>query len=164
VTVRTAEPDDAPAIAAIYNQGIEERQATFQTRLHEPEEFLDRIVHERRPFLVTELERKVVGWASVLPYSDPAPYYAGVGEATMYIERSARRRGIGSRLLGELAVEASARGYYKLVGKIFTSNVPSIGLIKRCGYREVGVHLCHGRLEGEWKDVLVVERLLSSAE
>jgi RimJ/RimL family protein N-acetyltransferase len=46
------------------------------------------------------------------------------------------------------------------VGKIFTSNVPSIELIKRCGYREVGVHLRHGRLDGEWKDVLVVEQLL----
>ena len=99
----------------------------------------------------------MVAWAAALPYSDPAPYYAGVGEATMYVERSARRGGLGSRLLQTLAAEASRRGFYKLVKKIFTSNLPSIELVKRCGYREVGVHFRHGRLDGEWKDVLVVE-------
>jgi phosphinothricin acetyltransferase len=75
----------------------------------------------------------------------------------MYVDRSARRQGVGSRLLDELAAEAARSGFYKLVGKIFTSNRPSIELVKRCGYREVGVHLRHGRLDGEWKDVLVVE-------
>jgi phosphinothricin acetyltransferase len=106
------------------------------------------------------VEGTVVAWAAVLPYSDPALYYAGVGEATMYVERSARRHGIGSRLLEALSREASSRGFHKLVGKIFASNAPSIELIKRCGYREVGVHLRHGQLDGGWKDVLVVERLL----
>jgi L-amino acid N-acyltransferase YncA len=59
-----------------------------------------------------------------------------------------------------VAAAAEARGYYKLVGKIFTSNAPSIALVKSCGWREIGVHRRHGRLEGEWKDVLVVERSL----
>jgi L-amino acid N-acyltransferase YncA len=80
----------------------------------------------------------------------------------MYVERSARRHGVGSRLLNELAAEASRRGFYKLLGKIFTTNVPSIELVKRCGYREVGVHRRHGRLDGVWKDVLVVELPLSA--
>ena len=61
-----------------------------------------------------------------------------------------------------LADRAAAAGYHKLVGKIFTSNEPSIALVKSCGWREVGVHRRHGRLDGEWKDVLVVERLLGS--
>ena len=160
LSVRTAEARDASTVAAIYNQGIEERQATFQTRLHDAADFLARIGDERRPFLVAEIGETLVGWASVLPYSDPAPYYAGVGEATMYVERGARRRGVGSRLLDELAARASADGFHKLVGKIFTSNEPSIELIMRCGFREVGVHLRHGQLDGVWKDVLVVERLL----
>jgi L-amino acid N-acyltransferase YncA len=110
-----------------------------------------------RPFLAAELDGLVVAWAAALAYSDPAPYYIGIGEATMYVERSARRHGVGSRLLNELAAEASRRGLYKLVGKIFTTNIPSIELVKRCGYREVGVHRRHGRLDGVWKDVLVVE-------
>jgi L-amino acid N-acyltransferase YncA len=112
---------------------------------------------------VAEHGGEVIAWAAVLAYSDPAPYYAGVGEATMYVGRSSRRHGVGSRLLQELAAEASRSGFYKLIGKIFTSNLPSIELVKRCGYREVGVHQRHGRLDGEWKDVLVVEMSLPEA-
>ena len=64
----------------------------------------------------------------------------------------------------EAAAEAAEeRGYHKLVGKIFASNSPSIALVKACGWREVGVHRRHGRLDGEWKDVLMVERLLGDA-
>src|SRR4029450_6981933 len=160
--MRPAEPRDAAAVAAIYNQGIEERQSTFQTRRHTAEDFAARIADER-PFLILEEAGEVVAWAAVLPYSDPAPYYAGVGEATMYVERSSRRKGFGSRLLAELASVAERDGFYKLTGKIFTSNRPSIELITSLGYREVGVHRRHGRLDGEWKDVLVVELLLGEA-
>jgi L-amino acid N-acyltransferase YncA len=160
--VRPAKPGDAERVAAIYNQGIEDRQATFQTRLHGAQDFLERIARVQ-PFLVAEAGGEVVAWAAVLPYCDQAAYYAGVGEATMYVERSARRKGVGSRLLDELAVAAERHGFYKLTGKIFTSNTPSIELITARGYREVGVHRRHGRLDGEWKDVLVVELLLGPA-
>ena len=146
----------------IYNHGIEDRQATFQTRVHNAEDFRERLAREQ-PFLVAEADGVVVAWAAVLPYNDPAAYYAGVGEATMYVERSARHKGVGSRLLDELAAEAERRGFYKLIGKIFTSNTPSIELITSRGYREVGVHVRHGKLDGEWKDVLVVELLLGPA-
>jgi phosphinothricin acetyltransferase len=112
---------------------------------------------------VAEADGEVVAWAAVLPYADAAPYYAGVGEATMYVERGARRMGLGSRLLNELAAAAERSGFYKLTGKIFTSNGPSIELVTSLGYREVGVHRRHGRLDGEWKDVLVVELLLGEA-
>jgi L-amino acid N-acyltransferase YncA len=161
--VRNAVAQDAPVIADIYNQGIEERRATFQTSLHDGDDFLARISDEKRPFLVAESDGDVVAWATVAPYSDPSDYYAGVGEAMLYVERSARRRGVGSRLLSELAAAAGRRGFYKLVGKIFTTNVPSIKLVRRCGWREVGTHHKHGQIEGEWKDVLVVERLLGEA-
>jgi len=163
VIVRAARLDDADEIARIYNQGIEERQATFQTRLHAALDFHERIADDRRPFLVAEVDGGVMAWASVAGYSDSAAYYAGVGEAMLYVDRSARRAGVGSRLLQELALAAQRHGFYKLVGKIFTSNTPSIALVMRCGWREVGMHLRHGRLDGEWKDVLVVERLLGPA-
>ncbi|MGH2986261.1 MAG: GNAT family N-acetyltransferase [Solirubrobacterales bacterium] len=58
---------------------------------------------------------------------------------------------------------AERAGYHKLVGKVFTANRASIELVRRCGWRELGVHLRHGRLDGEWRDVLVVERLLGDA-
>jgi L-amino acid N-acyltransferase YncA len=161
LTVRLAEPRDAGAIAAIYNQGIEDRVATFQTRRHEARDFAGRIGDDRYPLLVAESEGRVVAWAGVIPYTDSAEYYSGVAEAMLYVERGARRAGIGRRLLDELAGAARRSGFHKLVGKIFTTNEPSIRLVHRCGWADVGVHRRHGRLDGEWRDVLVVERLLS---
>ena len=78
----------------------------------------------------------------------------------LYVQRRARRKGVGSRLLDDLAAAAERKGFYKLVGKIFTTNDGSIDLVRRCGWLEVGVHRRHGRLDGEWRDVLVVELLL----
>jgi L-amino acid N-acyltransferase YncA len=113
--------------------------------------------------MVAEGGGRVVGWASVAPYDEAHEYYAGVGEATLYVDPKARRGGTGRALLTALANEAERRGYHKLVGKIFASNEASIALVKSCGWREVGVHRRHGRLDGEWKDVLVVESLLGDA-
>jgi L-amino acid N-acyltransferase YncA len=161
VAIRKAVPDDAEAIARIYGQGISERVATFQTRIPAADEIAAQIAGAGL-MVVAEAGGRVIGWASIGPYDDPHDYYAGVGEATLYVDREARRGGAGRALLGALADEAERRGYHKLIGKIFTSNEPSIALVKACGWREVGVHRRHGRLDGEWKDVLVVERLLST--
>jgi phosphinothricin acetyltransferase len=162
LTVRPARPDDAEQIARIYNQGIEERVATFQTETQSPPEIAEQITHGGLE-LVAERDGRVVAWASVGPYDDAHEYYSGICEATLYVDRSVRRGGTGRALLNALAQEAERRGYYKLVGKIFTSNEPSIALVRSCGWREVGVHCRHGRLDGKWKDVLVVERLLGEA-
>jgi phosphinothricin acetyltransferase len=110
--------------------------------------------------IVAEIDGAVVGWAKVATYEDRHDYYAGIGEATLDIAREARQRGIGRALLEALVSEAARAGYHKLVGKIFTSNEASIAMVRDCGWREVGVHQRHGQLDGEWKDVLVVERLL----
>ncbi len=101
-----------------------------------------------------------VGFAKASPYTDRHRYYDGVREATLYVERAARRTGVGRRLLDALAVAAADCGAHKLVGKIFTSNEPSIVMVRGLGWREVGVHERHSTLDGEWKDVLVVEKLL----
>ena len=94
---------------------------------------------------------------------NPRECYRGVGEATVYVERGARGRGIGWRLLEALAVEAERAGYWKLIGRLFPENEASRALLRSCDFREVGVHRRHGRLDGEWRDVLVVERLLGQA-
>ncbi|OLE38555.1 MAG: hypothetical protein AUG48_01405 [Actinobacteria bacterium 13_1_20CM_3_68_9] len=157
--IHPATPGHAEAIARIYSQGIEERVATFQTRPPHPAEIAAEISAGRLA-MVAEAGGRVVGWASVGPYDEAHEYYAGVGEATLYVDRQARRGGTGKALMDALAGEAERRGYHKLVGKIFTSNEASIAMVRACGWREVGVHRRHGRLDGEWKDVLVVERLL----
>jgi L-amino acid N-acyltransferase YncA len=133
--------------------------ATFQTRTP-PADAIAAQIAGGGLMVVAEAGGHVVGWASVGPYDDAHEYYAGVGEATLYVHPEARRGGTGRALLIALAEAAERRDYHKLVGKIFTSNEPSIALVKSCGWREVGVHRRHGRLDGEWKDVLVVERLL----
>jgi len=162
VVVRAARPDDAEAIARIHNEGIAERVATFQTAIQQGPSIAEAIEGGRLVFVAARGD-EVVGWASVAPYDDAHEYYSGVGEATLYVRRQARREGTGRALLAALAEKAERRGYHKLVGKIFTTNGPSIALVRASGWREVGLHERHGRLDGEWKDVLVVEMLLGEA-
>jgi L-amino acid N-acyltransferase YncA len=163
VVIRSAEPGDAEAIAAIYNEGIVERVATFQTVLQSGADFELPIARAHEyPFLVAERDGRVIAWAGAKPYSDFPPYRP-VAECMLYVTASERGRGIGTRLLDALASAATEAGFTKLIGKIFVENERSIALIRRCGFREVGVHLRHGRLDGEWRDVLLVERPLGDA-
>ncbi len=159
--VRPALPDDAEAIAEIYNQGIEERQATFQTRPHDPGELELKTEQRGGQLLVAERDGRVVGWAGWTGYDDPGSYYAGIAECAVYVAGEARGRGVGAELLEGLAREAPKVGVHKLLAKIFTTNEPSIALFRRCGFRDVGTHVRHGRLDGQWKDVLVMERSLT---
>jgi L-amino acid N-acyltransferase YncA len=161
--LRPAVPDDAEAIAGIFEQGIEDRVATFETAVPTIEEWRRRLASGEELVVVAEQNGRVVAFAVAGPYADRHRYYDGIREATMYVERGARRRGVGLRLLNALAEAAEERGVYKLVGKILTTNEASIALVRQCEFREVGVHRRHGRLDGEWKDVLVVERLLGDA-
>lgn len=162
MNVRAAATADAQAIAEIYAQGIDDRVATFRTS-HPPVEQVASWIEEtgREPFLVAEHDGRVEGWVKLSHYS-PMPAYEGVGEYALYVRREARRRGVGRALLialGEAAVQA---GYRKVVGKLFTTNEASIELARSMGFRDVGVHVRHGRLEGEWRDVLVNEWLLEA--
>ena len=160
--VRAARDADAAAVARIYNEGIEERSSTFETTPRKVDDVLEWLsAGDRLPVLVAEQADGVVGWARILRYSDRAAY-AGVGEVSVYVARSARGRGIGRRLLEELEGRARELGYWKLTGKLFPENAASVALVRRCGWREVGLHLRHGRLEGTWRDVLVVERLIDA--
>jgi L-amino acid N-acyltransferase YncA len=163
MSIRRAKPRDATDIARIYNEGIEDRRATFQTEVQHASDWERPIARASEyPVLVAEEKGRVVAWAAVKRYSDFPPYKPVV-EAMLYVARAERGRGIGTRLLEALAGEAEGAGCTKLIGKIFADNEASAALVRRCGFREVGVHRRHGRLDGRWKDVLVVERLLGDA-
>jgi L-amino acid N-acyltransferase YncA len=162
VPFRPARLEDAEAIARIHNQGIADRVATFQIDDRRAPQ-VAREIEDGRVILVAETDGRVTGWAGLAPYDPGHRYYATVAEATIYVERGVRGSGIGRSLLDGLADEAERRGLHKLVGKLFTSNDPSIALVEACGWRRVGVHRRHGRLDGEWKDVLVVELLIGDA-
>jgi L-amino acid N-acyltransferase YncA len=162
VTIRAAAAADAAAIAGIYNQGIAERSATFDTDPVPVEDALGWLGDERQPVLVAELDGRVVGWTRVIRSAERCAF-AGVGEYTIYLDGAARGRGVGRHLLDALVSAAERAGYWKLQGRLFTTNAASIALARRCGFREVGVYERHGRLDGQWRDLLIVERLLGDA-
>ena len=161
VAIREATSADAGAIAALYNQGVAERQATFETRPRSPGEIAGWLEPDL-PFIVAEIHGRVVGFARVSPYSDRC-VYEGVGEHGVYVDAVARGHGVGRSLLDALARAAEAQGIYKLTSRIFTTNAPSRAAHRAAGFEEVGVQRRHGRLDGEWKDCVLVERLLGDA-
>ena len=160
VSIRPASVDDAAAIASIYNQGIEDRGATFETELRAPADIVARLNDTGRfPLLVAEGEERIVGWAGLSSYR-PRDCYAGIAEFSIYLDRGARRSGVGRQLLTALIDAARERGYWKLVSRIFPFNAGSRALCRSCGFREVGTYEKHGRLDGRWLDVIIVERLI----
>jgi phosphinothricin acetyltransferase len=159
LTVREATLGDAGALAAIYNEAIAERVATFETEPQGSGVFAKWIEDERLPLLVAESGGRPIGWAGLAPYSDRS-WYTGIGEFSVYVDGRARGRGAGAALVEELAGAAERSGFHKLIGKLFTDNAASIRLLERCAFSAVGVHRRHGRLDGRWRDVLLVERLL----
>jgi phosphinothricin acetyltransferase len=161
LTTRLATPADAAAIAAIYNEGIADRIATFETEPRTAEQLAKQLADkgERFPTVVAVHEGQVIAWASAGPYRS-RPAYAGVAEHSVYVGRSARGKGAGRVVLDALCGAYAQRGFWKLVSRIFPENTASLVLHERCGFRVVGVYQRHGKLEGAWRDCVIVERLL----
>lgn len=162
VVIGAASPDVGEAICEIYNGAIAERGSTFETEMRSSAEFQERIRDTHFPLLVAKLDDDVVGWAGLASYSS-RPCYSGIAECSVYVDGEARGRGTGTALTEALASTAEVDGFHKLIGKLFTDDVASIRLVERCGFTTVGLHRRHGKLDGNWRDVLVVERLLSPA-
>jgi L-amino acid N-acyltransferase YncA len=152
---RLATPDDAPFLAAIYNEGIEDRVATFETRPRSADE-IRRWFDERHPIVVVEEAGQIVAFASTSTYR-PRDCYAGIAEVSVYVARKFRRHGAGRVALNELMKQAKARGFWKLVSRVFPENLASRALIRSLGFREVGIYEKHGQLDGIWRDVVIVE-------
>ena len=163
ITIRPAGAGDSEAIAAIYNEGIADRVATFETRERDASEIAEWF-DDGLPFLVatSEEDGAVVGFARVSPYSDRC-VYTGVGEHGVYVARAARGRRVGRLLLDALAQASERAGIYKLTSRLFADNGASRAAHLAAGFREVGIQRRHGRLDGEWKDCVLVERLLGEA-
>lgn len=161
VTIRRAMARDAGPVADIYNQGIDERIATFETR-HRSAAEVAAWWEGRYPVVVAETSGRVVGFASTSPYR-PRECYAGIAEFSVYVAADARGRGTGRALLDALVREAAAAGFWKLVSRIFVENAASRRAAAAAGFREVGIYARHAQLDGRWRDVVIVERLLPLA-
>jgi len=161
LTTRLARPEDAAAIAAIYNEGIADRVATFETEPRTTAQIAAQLADkgERFPTVVVERDGRVVAWATASAYRS-RPAYAGVAEHSVYVARAARGTGAGRAALEAFCRVYAERGFWKILSRIFPENTASLGLHERCGFRVVGVYRRHGKLDGEWRDCVIVEKLL----
>ena len=159
LTARPARRDDAAAITEIYNQGIADRIATFETEPRDIADIMPWFDHAHGFVSVTEATGEVVGFAIAHPYSDRC-CYRGVGEFSVYVRRSHRGRGVGQVAMAALIEAARADGLWKLMSRVFPENRASLNLMARTGFNEIGVHEKHGKLDGVWKDCVIVELLI----
>jgi phosphinothricin acetyltransferase len=156
---RRATPGDTSAIAAIYNQGMEDRVATYETRLRTEDDvraWFDGV----HPIVVVEEEGRIVAFAATSWYRPQRDCYAGIAETSVYVARDFRGRGAGKVALQALIEAATKAGFWKLLSRVFPENAASRALVRSLGFREVGVYEKHARLDGVWRDVVIVERLL----
>ena len=158
---RAATLADAAVIAAIYNEGIADRIATFET---EPRSAIDIAEWFTREHLVVVAETGETGpvaFAASFPYSSRLCYH-GIVEFSVYVRRGYRGRGAGRAVLAALIEAANAAGLHKLTSRVFPENGASRALLKGLGFEEIGIHRRHGKLDGIWRDCVIVERLLDA--
>ena len=155
VELRHLEPDDWPAVAEIYWDGMRDGMATFQTEVPSWEAWDAAHLWGHR--LVAELLGEVVGWAALSPASTRR-CYLGVVEDSIYVARQAHGLGIGRALLEELIAGAEAAGIWTIQTSIFPENRASLALHERCGFRVVGMRERVAKRDGTWRDTVFLER------
>jgi L-amino acid N-acyltransferase YncA len=156
---REATPDDAAAIVRIYNQGIQDRIATFETRLRDVQDVKAWFDGVHPVVVVVDESNLIYAFASTSTYR-PRECYAGIAEFSVYVERHVRGHGAGRLAMAKLIEAAESAGFWKLLSRVFPENVASISLLKSMGFREVGIYYKHAQLDGVWRDVVIVERLI----
>ncbi len=159
VRVRAATSDDAPGICVVYNQGIEDRVATFETETRTTDDIAHWFDDDTCPVVVADENGRILGFASTSAYG-ARQCYAGIREFSIYVHREAKRRGIARMLLIALFDAAAQAGCWKITSRIFPENTASLELCQSLGFRIVGTHIRHAKLDGEWRDVVTVEKLL----
>lgn len=155
VTTRPVADSDLPVVLAIYADGLASRNATFETRVPTAKQLRDRWLPGMA--WVAEVDGQVVGWTAVSPAS-ARECYAGVGETSVYVAESARGRGVGKALLSTQVTEADEAGLWTLQTSIFPENRASLALHRSAGYRTLAVRSRIARLDGVWRDTVLLER------
>jgi L-amino acid N-acyltransferase YncA len=153
ITSMSAEHWDA--VRAIYLEGIATGNATFETSA--PDWELWDVGHLPECRFVASDGGEVVGWAALSPVSGRC-VYAGVAEVSVYVAEQARGRKIGQRLLTALVHASEKQGFWTLQAGVFPENTPSIKLHQHCGFRMVGTREKLGKMNGRWRDVVLLER------
>jgi L-amino acid N-acyltransferase YncA len=144
-----------PAVRNIYLQGIATKQATFQTDSPSWEDWDQSHVDNLR--YVAVLNGQIVGWAALSPVSSRC-VYAGVCEVSIYVQEGNRGQGIGATLLQSLITNSERNNIWTLQSGIFPENISSIALHEKFGFRKIGLREKVGKMDGIWRDVLLMER------
>lgn len=155
ITIRPMSEFDREAVLQIYEAGIHTRQATFEQVVPGWEEW---DTHHRQDCrLAAVLEEEVIGWAALSNVSGRC-VYSGVAEVSIYIHPQWQGKGVGSRLMEKLIAESETAGIWTLQAGIFPENMSSIRLHEKFGFRIVGVRERIGKMEGIWRNVVLMER------
>jgi L-amino acid N-acyltransferase YncA len=155
VHIRDLGPGDWPEVSRTYAEGIATGNATFETDVPSWHEWDAAHLADHR--LVAEANGEIAGWIALAPVSS-RPCYAGVAEVTAYVAEGARGQGLGGLLLEQLISSSEAGGLWTLQTSVFPENEASLALLKRHGFREVGVRERIGQLDGVWRDTVLLER------
>jgi L-amino acid N-acyltransferase YncA len=156
--IRPAHPDDATQIAEIYNHGIADRIATFETEPRQPDDLLGWF-SDKYPFLVFVQAGVVLGFVRASSYRE-RQCYAGIAEYSVYVSRTARGQGVGDALMAAFLPALQQAGFWKVLSRIFPENTASLALCQKHGFKQVGVYEKHAQLDGVWRDVVIVEKVL----
>ncbi|MFF7776887.1 GNAT family N-acetyltransferase [Streptomyces tanashiensis] len=146
----------ADAVVAIYQAGVDEGNATFETTAPTWERFDAAKLPEHR-FAAVDGTGRVLGWVAATSVSDRCAY-AGVVEHSVYVHPEARGRGVASALLDALVASTEAAGIWTVQSGIFPENAASLAVHARAGFRVIGTRERIGRLHGVWRDTVLVER------
>jgi L-amino acid N-acyltransferase YncA len=145
----------AAAVLAIYQAGIDEGDATFETGAPAWPEFTAARLPGHR--FVASTGADVLGWVAVSPVSGRC-VYAGVVEHSVYVHPDARGQGVGRQLLTALINSTEAAGIWTIQSGIFPENAASVALHHAVGFRTVGIRERLGQQHGRWRDVVLIER------
>lgn len=154
-SIDTLAEEDWPSVRHIYEEGIATRNATFEKSAPHWTEW--DAEHLRSPRLVARAENQVLGWAALSPVSR-RQVYAGVAEVSVYVAAEVQGQKIGLQLLRTLVEASEKAGIWTLQAGIFPENIASLALHKACGFTTVGIRKQIGRMNGRWRDTILMER------
>src|SRR5712671_2354231 len=164
--IRHAREEDAASLCEIFNEAVQDRLDTFD---YDPRSVDDQRllvaaagVDPKHPMLVADVRNWIAGWAALAPY-DNRIALDDIGEVYVYVRRSFRAYGVGRQLMRAVQEAAGKLGYRKLIGRILAANQDGLLLCRATGWREVGRHSAHARLNDGLHDVMMVEYLIPSS-
>lgn len=155
VIFREMRAKDWDSVAEIYRQGIETGHATFQREIPTWHDW--NMSHLKTCRIVASIDDKIIGWAALTPVSGRC-VYAGVAEVSIYISNQYKGQKTGTRLLETLISACEKEGFWTLQAGIFPENTASLKIHENLGFRKVGYREKIGKMNGIWRDIILLER------